>query len=416
MNIPSITNMMPKFAGITSNVKNNFGYTNYGLKMDEPIQQDTLSFKGSKVSKATKRGVRLLKNAMETTEAVTKENDGISNKVAEKSKEINRTTAMAIHNKVLISIKKVDAFLNNTFGDLVADAKHPDNPILKLCCRPKSTNSIQEKSGSREWKSIEEIFGGMTDLNGGKIVLRDTDKKTVDGVLDRLIPAIKSNTVELLEIENKRPKVVKGLPETEASQYDYASINMLKKLTEIQNTTWKKAGSKEKVAAHLTDEFTPANYCAIHLLLRLPGVPNGTFEFQIMGHNTDIAKQIDDLVYKKLDGKSPANCPEEFNNLFEPITNPKFFKHETEDRAKELSKNAKNTFNKYRREMFLFQRKKADMPYSKKTAKRKEQFLPIQYQLFPSDIELKYGISSLDYDYNNIARIIERGQRKTAKK
>ena len=66
--------------------------------------------------------------------------------------------------------------------------------------------------------------------------------------------------------------------------------------------------------------------------------------------------------------------------------------------------------------MFLFQRKKADMPYSKKTAKRKEQFLPIQYQLFPSDIELKYGISSLDYDYNNIARIIERGQRKTAKK
>ena len=77
----------------------------------------------------------------------------------------------------------------------------------------------------------------MTDLNGGKIVLRDTDKKTVDGVLDRLIPAIKSNSVELLEIENKRPKVVKGLPETEACKYDYASINMLKKLTEIQNTT-----------------------------------------------------------------------------------------------------------------------------------------------------------------------------------
>lgn len=88
MNIPSITNMMPKFAGITSNVKNNFGYTNYGLKMDEPIQQDTLSFKSSKVSKATKRGVRLLKNAMETTEVATKENDGISNKVAENQKKL----------------------------------------------------------------------------------------------------------------------------------------------------------------------------------------------------------------------------------------------------------------------------------------------------------------------------------------
>ena len=47
----------------------------------------------------------------------------------------------------------------------------------------------------------------MTDLKGGKIVLRDSDKKTVDGVLDRLIPAIKSKSIELLEIENKRPQV-----------------------------------------------------------------------------------------------------------------------------------------------------------------------------------------------------------------
>ena len=66
--------------------------------------------------------------------------------------------------------------------------------------------------------------------------------------------------------------------------------------------------------------------------------------------------------------------------------------------------------------MFLFQRMKADMPYTKKSAKKKEQFLPIQYQLFPSDIELKYGISSLDFDYNNIAKLVERGQRKASKK
>ena len=94
------------------------------------------------------------------------------------------------------------------------------------------------------------------------------------------------------------------------------------------------------------------------------------------------------------------------------MINPKFFAEETENEAKELIKNAKDKFNQYRREMFLFQRMKADMPYSKKTAKKKEQFLPIQYQLFPSDIELKYGISSLDFDYNNIAKILERGRKK----
>lgn len=252
----------------------------------------------------------------------------------------------------------------------------------------------------------------MTDLKGGKIVLRNSDKKTVDGVLDRLIPAIKSKSIELLEIENKRPKAVKGLPEKEASKYDYASINMLEKLIDIQNEAWRKGGSKEKVAVHLTDEFTPANYCAVHFLLRIPGVPNSTFEFQLMGHNTAIAKDIDDVVYKKLDGKNPANCPDAFNALFEPLINPKFFAEETENKAKELMKNAKDKFNQYRREMFLFQRMKADMPYSKKTAKKKEQFLPIQYQLFPSDIELKYGISSLDFDYNNIAKILERGKNK----
>ena len=89
---------------------------------------------------------------------------------------------------------------------------------------------------------------------------------------------------------------------------------------------------------------------------------------------------------------------------------------ESETRAKEIVKHAKDTFNKYRGDVFLFQRMKADMPYTKKSAKKKEQFLPIQYQLFPNDIEVKYGISSLDFDFNNIARIVERGQKKASTK
>lgn len=412
MNIQTITSLVPKTVMYDSKVNNGQITTNFGLKIDAPIKQDTLSFQGAKVSKVTKKCVNILKHTVENSETAVAENNGITNKVAAKTLEINRTTATAIYNKNLRTMQKVDDFFYNTFGDLVADAKNPNNPILKISCRPKSKNSIIEKTGSREWKSINEILENMTDLKGGKIVLRDSDKKTVDGVLDRLIPAIKSKSIELLEIENKRPKAVKGLPENEASKYDYASINMLEKLIDIQNEAWRKGGSKEKVAAHLTDEFTPANYCAVHFLLRIPGVPNSTFEFQLMGHNTAIAKDIDDVVYKKLDGKNPANCPDAFNALFEPLINPKFFAEETENEAKELIKNAKDKFNQYRREMFLFQRMKADMPYSKKTAKKKEQFLPIQYQLFPNDIELKYGISSLDFDYNNIVKILERGKKK----
>ena len=46
------------------------------------------------------------------------------------------------------------------------------------------------------------------------------------------------------------------------------------------------------------------------------------------------------------------------------------------------------------------------LPFDKK--KTRENFLPISYRLFPCDIELKYGISSLDYDFNNLSKILQK--------
>lgn len=406
MKIQAITNITPKINTI-KNKNNNYTGFDFGLKFNEPIKNDTISFKQSnRICKATKKAKRLLSLGVKKADTTTVENNGITNKVAAKSKEINRPTAMAVRAKILRAAQKVEKYMNTTFGDLVADGKHPNNPIEALGFRIKSITSIVEKTGSRELNDQHEIFSNMTDLIGAKIILRESDKRTVDGILDRFIPDIKSKRIELLEIENKRPKAIKGLSEHEASKYDYASINMLKKLIEIQNSTSRKGGSKKKVIEHLTDEYTPANYCAIHLLAHIPGEPNSTFELQIMGHNMEIAKKIDDKVFKKLDGKNPTDCSEKFHKLFEPLTNPRFFDKESEAYAKELVKNAKDTFNEYRGRMFLFQREKADMSYTKASKKRKEQFLPIKYRLFPSDIELKYGISSLNYDYNNIAKII----------
>ena len=89
----------------------------------------------------------------------------------------------------------------------------------------------------------------------------------------------------------------------------------------------------------------------------------------------------------------------------------KFF--EKEPNAQDIVQNARELFNKYRSEVFLYQRTKADMPYS--TKKVKEQFLPIPYRLFPEDIERRYGISSLDFDFNNIAKIQQRAEREAEK-
>ena len=110
MNIQAITNLMPKTVMYDSKVNNGQITTNFGLKLDAPIKQDTLSFHGTKVSKVTKKCVNILKHTVENSETAVAENNGITNKVAAKILEINRTTATAIYNKNLRTMQRVDDF------------------------------------------------------------------------------------------------------------------------------------------------------------------------------------------------------------------------------------------------------------------------------------------------------------------
>lgn len=369
--------------------KNNNTQTNpisysKGLTMASPLLKDTVSF-------------------------------GSTPKEADKAWNITIQNSKLIRKRLGEAYKKVERFMNSTFDDLVASEKYPKNPIYGIYTRLKSDFSISDKSGTRKWTSVDEILESMTDLIGAKIVMRDSNKSTVDAVLDRFIPLIKSRKIELIEIENKRPAIVKGLDDKEASKYDYSSLGFLKKMINIQEEVWKnshKGGKKQKVKQRLEDDFTDANYCAIHFLFKLTGKNSSVFELQLMGNNTNEGKHIDDLAWKKLNGKSSSeDCPE-INKIFEPFSNPSFFEEEGEEKAKEIVKNAKEKYNKYRGKMFLFQREKDPMPYTKK--KKIEMFLPLPYKLFPSDIELKYGISSLDFDYNNLNQIILKNQKRKA--
>ena len=79
MNIQAITNLMPKTVMYDSKVNNGQITTNFGLKLDAPIKQDTLSFQGAKVSKVTKKCVNLLKHTVENSETTVAENNGITN-------------------------------------------------------------------------------------------------------------------------------------------------------------------------------------------------------------------------------------------------------------------------------------------------------------------------------------------------
>ena len=380
MNIPSIMGLKFSSPNYETADKQNNNIIRFGLKMSSPLKADTVSFTGTPKS-------------------------------ADKVWEISGTTARSIRRKLLTDSQKVFKFMDEAFNDLVATEKDPKNPLIEISKRLKSAQSIAEKTGSRKWISTDEILKEMTDLIGAKLVFRDANKPKVNAVLDRFIPFIKSGKVELIEIENKRPIAVKGLPEYQAAEYDYASVEFLNKMAAIQNDVWKKGGNKQRVKKRLDDDFTKANYCATHFLFRIPGKKPVTFELQVVGNNVNEAKHIDDIIYKKLDGKNSQESTPELDKLFEPFTNKKFFA--AEPNAKEIVENAKEKFNKYRGEVFLFQRKKEPLPYHKK--KPAELFLPLPYKLFPSDIEIKYGISSADYDYNNLNKILQRGKKKTAK-
>ena len=378
MNIPAIWGLRLEPQNCETCKQNNI--SRFGLKMASPLKTDTVCFKGTP-------------------------------KAANKAWEVSGTTARAIRRKIQANANKVEKFMNETFSDLVASEKEPNNLLSEIAFRVKSIQSIKEKTGSRQWVGADEILKEMTDLIGAKLVFRDASKSEVDAVLGRFIPFIKSGKLELLEIENKRPIAVKGKEEYEACKYDYATIKFLNKLIDVQNDMWKKGGNKQRVKKHLEDDFTKANYCATHFLFRIPGKSPVTFELQVLGHNVNEVKHIDDAVYKKLDGKNIAEDNPEFDKLFEPFINKKFF--EEEPNAKEIVEQAKATYNRYRGELFLFQRTREPLAYSKK--KKPESFLPLGYKLFPSDIEIKYGISSADYDYNNLNRILQRSKKKTDK-
>ena len=363
----------PKFNNESQHLNRNFGLT-----MSKPLSADTVSFKGTP-------------------------------KAANKAWEMNRGSARLVRASMVDSYKKAHKYIYNLFDDLLVTSKNPQNLLVDISGRLKSEDSIIAKSGTRKWTSIEEVKESMTDIVGLSLVYRDSNKAKNDAVINRFIPDIKSGKIELIEIENKRPAVVKGLEGREAGQYDYNTMECFKQLADIQDTCYKKGGSKQRVKRVLEDDFTDANYCATHYLFKIPGKKPVVFELQVTGDNVKKGKKVDDVLWKYLSGKSSADSTPEFEKLMEPFTNPEFFANEPN--AEEIVENAKKNINKYRADVFLFQRTKPAMIYSGK--KSPEIFLPIQYKIFPTSIELKYGISSQDYDFNNLAKVLQKKGGKT---
>ena len=361
--------------------------TSFGLRMTSPLERDTVSFTATPKFNSKTSGVSL-------------------------------ATAKKIHKTVEPYQKDIMILIDNLFGDLVATEYRPKGPIYKIKNRVKKPLSIQEKSSTRQWNTQDEILDFMTDLNGVKIEMRNAGKANVDMMLNRLIPAIRSREVEIIEIENKRPMIVKGLSEDKASKYDYASIDILENIIGIQEEVWngKNCIGKERlVSQNLYNDFTDANYCALHILLRTTGKNARVFELQIMGKDVADAKRIDDLVWKILNGKNIEPKYNSIAKILQPFAetnakaneikkqmledNPnlkpeqitlKTIMQKTKDEDFKHSLKELIQLNDYRSGVFIFQRRKEPSTFSSKAIKTR--FVPLT-----SDIDQRVDFNYL-YD------------------
>lgn len=314
-----------------TNDNNNFFY---GIQIAKPLQTDTVSFqaKGAKILTKEARAMMARKDARALRDArLTAEAKQAPDKTAqtkknlageERKRGVSKSTAKQIHDDIQIPQRQIHNFMKKLFSALKVSELSPKNHILYFTDRAKSSNSIVEKSATRDWNSIKEVITNMTDLNGAKIVMNyKTGKPETEEVLSQLIPLIRTEQVTLHEIELQRPMAIKNLTKKEEEEYGYISKNLTKKeqeeydyvsknfLDELEDVQEEVINGLEtdvdkiKLVNRPLPKYTKGNYCALHLILQLNEKGSRPFELQIIGPRVAAGKPLDDGRLKFFEGK-----------------------------------------------------------------------------------------------------------------
>ena len=384
----------------------------HDITMQAPLQSDMVSFHG-KIGRKTLQAMKAAVKAAEKKAEELIEDTGIVTvkelPAEQKIWKINKKDAEGIHSAILKPQGYIKSFIHNLYDDLIYSEKNPKNPILDIHDREKSVESIIEKSATRKWTSVKEILKNMTDLNGVKIVARKkAGKEEIDNILDRLVPMITSGQLELKEIEIKRPEAIKLLPAKDQEKYDYASMSMLKKLVGVQEGVWNtKKTSKENIrkVTFGKPQYTKGNYCALHLLLDLPNKQARVFEAQFMGAYVGAGKDLDDIIFKILDGKHVDKKYTRIKNLIEEL--------------KADTTGALDRFMQYRKDALLGLREKEirETSMGKSIGKNVKLFISAEnYKLTPQyDMNKLLGLKT-DCDKNAAAKIAQETKKERSAK
>ena len=277
------------------------------LKYQYSLNQDTVSFTATKKTNDTKE---VNKNKVKN----------------EESKEVSIKLCSDIHEEAKRPTNDLLCLLRREMKGLVASEAHPENPIQAgangIKARVKSPRSIREKALSTQ-SYTKEAIKGIGDIVGARIVMQSSTQDDFDKVFQVLGNMVEKGKIKVTEVENYRL----------TSRDSYVSQKTLNKFEERCT----KAGQYPEIKS----KPIPNGYTAIHITLQLEDGLKA--ELQIMGHDTEHVKEIEDFYYK-------LRCKKDFDPKYKPIE--KMMK----EKMKKLSDFEKEALNKYIKDSYIHAR------------------------------------------------------------
>lgn len=281
---------------------------------------------------------------------------GVGEKVLINGNRMRKQVGLDINKTLEKPFEIFERTLYEIFGDLIATSKHPDRPILMIKKRIKSPESIAEKGGARDCRNVEELTQKIQDLMGGRLVLRDTSKETLNEIISRLEKAVNRGLFNICEIEN------------------YFAEQRLAYVTPRQIEPLVKTAEKKIGTIRVTHEKHPAGYHAVHCTLRMPKTADNSFaELQIMGSDTDLLKEVEDLTYK-------IACNKPIQKKYRPL-----MKYLSQLQGEDTV--LKNAFREYTKQAYMHQRRRKSIPFGEDTTL--PAFLDIPWYL-PQNLDFKF--------------------------
>ncbi len=245
-------------------------------------------------------------------------------------------------------------FLNEIVKDLEKDKSiqySSDKPkrkaMAEILSNLKSVTKNEhcdEKGAYIDTQSIEGIRHYTNDVVGGRIVLNDSNPKTVLKVLNALKKASDNNELNITSVENIRPELSKK----DMEYYEYISEKPLKAFADRTHAEYDKKQSKSGyLAIHVNIDLTNDELINTKGKTKKERNKFNGFqgEIQIIDANIEKLKEVEDICYKIKDNKNPPlkkyDILKKYYNAY--CTTPKI----------------KEEFNNYTFDLYLDQRKKS---------------------------------------------------------